>query len=123
MRLHFAAELVLELFVRQVKGIEKIGAHIAVDKARIDFSWPENITPLLPDIHAGARKMIEADLGIVSGFSDESAEKRYWRIGGFAQVACGGTHLKRTGEVGGIVLKRKNIGHNKERVVIYLCDT
>lgn len=39
MRLHFAAELVLETVYRTLPGIEKIGAHIAPDKARIDFSW------------------------------------------------------------------------------------
>lgn len=38
MRLHFAAELVLEL-VTQKFGIEKIGAHIAQTKARIDFMY------------------------------------------------------------------------------------
>lgn len=33
MRLHFAAEIILELVYRQLPGIEKIGAHIAEDKA------------------------------------------------------------------------------------------
>src|SRR4051794_20293373 len=37
MRLHFAAELVLELTYRACATVEKIGAHIAQDKARIDF--------------------------------------------------------------------------------------
>ncbi|AHE66904.1 hypothetical protein Loa_01351 [Legionella oakridgensis ATCC 33761 = DSM 21215] len=36
MRLHFAAELVLELMT-QMFGIKKIGAHIGETKARIDF--------------------------------------------------------------------------------------
>lgn len=36
MRLHFAAELILELVTRAL-SVEKIGAHIAEDKARIDF--------------------------------------------------------------------------------------
>ena len=35
MRLHFAAELILELTRQNFPGIEKIGAHIAQDKARI----------------------------------------------------------------------------------------
>ena len=41
-------------------------------------------------------------------------------VKGFSKVACGGTHLKRTGEVGEIQLKRKNIGKGKERVEISL---
>ncbi|HLT78007.1 MAG TPA: hypothetical protein VKZ87_11510 [Ferrovibrio sp.] len=38
----------------------------------------------------------------------------------FAAVPCGGTHLRRTGEIGAIRLKRVNIGKGKERVEIAL---
>ncbi len=120
MRLHFAAEVVLELFYRNLKNIEKIGAHIAEDKARIDFLWEENISTMLSDIRQDALKLIESDLEIISDFSDENKERRYWKVNGFAQISCGGTHLKRTGEVGDITLKRKNVGKGKERVDIFV---
>ncbi|MFB9160100.1 alanyl-tRNA editing protein [Chromobacterium violaceum] len=122
MRLHFAAELVLEVICRQVDGVEKIGAHIAEDKARIDFALYLPITPLLADIAAAAQRLINDDLPIVSAFSDEAAGRRYWELPGFARVPCGGTHLKRSGEVGRIALKRRNIGKGKERVEIYLLE-
>ncbi|WP_445321840.1 hypothetical protein [Paenibacillus sp. FSL H8-0048] len=35
---------------------------------------------------------------------------------------CGGTHLKKIGEVGEMKLKRNNIGRGKERIEIYLCE-
>lgn len=38
MRLHFAAEIILELVYRDYGPVEKTGAHIAEDKSRIDFS-------------------------------------------------------------------------------------
>ena len=120
MRLHFAAELVLELTYRTCAAIEKIGAHIAQDKARIDFAWPANIAPLLPDIQAQAGALIAANHPIISAFSDEANERRYWEIAGFTRVSCGGTHIKRTGEVGEIALRRKNVGKGKERIEIYL---
>jgi len=120
MRLHLATEVVLELFYRKLKGAKKIGAHIAGDKARIDFLWKENISSVLPDIGRDALKLIQSDLKITSAFSDAGAETRYWKVDGFAQVSCGGTHLKRTGEVGSIRLKRNNIGKGKERVNIFL---
>ena len=120
MRLHFAAEIVLELVTRKLPGVEKIGAHIAADKARIDFSWPENLTPLLPELQQAAHDLVAANRPIVSDFSDEARQRRYWRVEGFAEVPCGGTHLKTTGEVGGVNLKRKNVGSNKERVEIVL---
>ena len=85
MRLHFAAEIVLELICRRLPGADKIGAHIAADKAR-------------------------------------AGERRYWKIREFARVPCGGTHLRRTGEVGALALKRKNIGKGKERIEITLAD-
>lgn len=120
MRLHFAAEIVLELAYRELGSIEKIGAHIAEDKARIDFAWPENLSALLPELTRKALAIIESDQEVISAFSDEASERRYWKLREFAPVPCGGTHLRRVGEVGGIVLKRKNIGKAKERIEIYL---
>ena len=120
MRLHFAAEIVLELAYQNLESITKIGAHIAQDKARIDFAWNANIAKEFPWIQEKACDLIKADHAIISAFSDEKTEKRYWEISGFAQVPCGGTHLRTTGEVGGIELKRRNIGKGKERIEIYV---
>ncbi|MEZ5832773.1 MAG: alanyl-tRNA editing protein [Dongiaceae bacterium] len=118
MRLHLAAEIILELAYQNLPGIQKIGAHIAEDKARIDFEWPENISKLFPMMQEKATDLIAADHPIISAFSDEPNQRRYWEIAGFAHVPCGGTHLKRTGEIGAITLKRVNIGKGKERIEI-----
>jgi Ser-tRNA(Ala) deacylase AlaX len=120
MRLHFAAELVLELVCRALPSIEKIGAHIAEDKARIDFLWGENIAAILPAMKQAAQEIIDADREIVSAFSDEAGERRYWEVPGFSRVPCGGTHLRITGEIGTIELKRRNVGKGKERIEIRL---
>lgn len=119
MRLHFAAEVVLELVMRTQPTLEKIGAHISADKARIDFAAPASIAPFLPVLTEAAQALIDRDLPIVSAFSDETGQRRYWAVEGFAQVPCGGTHLKRTGEVGRLMLKRRNVGKGKERVEVY----
>jgi len=122
MRLHFGAEIVLELAYQNLDSIEKIGAHIAQDKARIDFKWDENISTVLPVIKKEALGIIEANQEIISAFSDEEKEERYWEIKGFSRVPCGGTHLRKTAEIGEIELKRKNIGKNKERIEIYVSE-
>jgi Ser-tRNA(Ala) deacylase AlaX len=122
MRLHFAAEIVLELTCRNLESINKIGAHIAQDKARIDFEWGWNISNVLTVIQKEALSIVEANREIISAFSNEETEERYWEIMEFARVPCGGTHLKRTGEIGKIELKRKNPGKGKERVEIYLSE-
>ena len=89
MRLHFAAELVLELFYKTLGDVNKVGAHIAPDKARIDFAWPESITPLLPSIEAEANAIISANMEIITGFEDELTERRFWEIAGFSWVPFG----------------------------------
>ncbi|WP_206732658.1 hypothetical protein [Halarcobacter ebronensis] len=94
--------------------------HISEDKSRIDFEWEENISSLLVNIQNRAQELIDKDLPIQSDFSDKSKGKRFWKIDGFAEVPCGGTHLKRTSEIGKISLKRKNIGKGKERVEIFV---
>ena len=120
MRLHFAAELVLEVTNQRLSRPDKIGAHIAANKARIDFAWQDSIAPHLPGIAADVRALVAADLPIQSAFSDKENERRCWRVEGFGEAPCSGTHLRRTGEVGPIALKRKNAGKDKERIEIYL---
>lgn len=120
MRLHFAAEIILELMYRHVPGLEKIGAHIAEDKARIDFFLSENVSSFFSILQQEAEQLIKANHDIISSFSDEENQRRTWEIEGFAKIPCGGTHLKTTGEVGSITLRRKNIGKEKERIEIYL---
>ena len=122
MRLHFAAEIVLELASQNLPGIKKIGAHIAADKARIDFDWGLNISTAFPLLMDKANAIIAANHPIMSAFSDESQQRRYWEIEGFAHVPCGGTHLRNTGDVGQIALKRKNVGKAKERIEIVLLE-
>jgi len=122
MRLHFAAELVLVLVSRSLRSVRKIGAHIARDKARIDFACDHNIAAVFPEVTRLALEMVAADRVIVTAFSDVAAEQRYWEIDGFARVPCGGTHVRRTGEIGPIELKRRNSGKGKERIEICVKD-
>lgn len=122
MRLHFAAEVVLELVCQKFSGVVKVGAHIAQDKSRIDFEWDENISPFLPDLQQAAQNIIDSNQEIISAFSDESNERRCWKINEFSQVPCGGTHIKRTGEMGIIRLKRVNPGKGRERIEIYVSN-
>jgi Ser-tRNA(Ala) deacylase AlaX len=121
MRLHFAAEIVLELVYQNYNHPPKIGANITEEKARIDFFWQGNIAEAFPLLEEKTQQLIAANLAIESGFSDEAQGLRYWQIPGFAKVPCGGTHLRATGEIGDLILKRgKRLGSNKERIEIYL---
>lgn len=119
MRLHFAAELILELVTKKL-NLEKIGAHISETKARIDFVYDKNISSIFEGILAEYNDIIRQDKIIKTDFSDIDSQRRYWEIEGFSKVPCGGTHVKSTTEVGFVALKRKNIGNSKERIEISL---
>lgn len=121
MRLHFAAELVLEL-VKQKYHLEKVGAHIAEHKARIDFMWNKNISSIFDEILADYNRIIAANMIIHKDYSDPKTQRRFWKIDGFAEVPCGGTHVHSTGEVGYVALKRTNRGKGIERIEIKLLD-
>jgi alanyl-tRNA synthetase len=118
MRLHFAAEIILELMYQHFGNPEKIGAHISEDKARVDFLWQGNISQTFAALKQEAARLIAADLPIISSFHDQANEIRYWEIAGFGKVCCGGTHIRTTGEIGDLILKRNNIGKGKERIEI-----
>ncbi len=105
MRLHFAAELVLEI-VTQKFHLDKVGAHIAEHKARIDFVFGQQISCLFDEILEAYNKIIAADRPIETGFSDIPNQRRYWRIEGFAEVPCGGTHVRSTKEVGYVTVPK-----------------
>lgn len=120
MRLHFAAELVLELIYKAYPEVHKSGAHIAEDKARIDFEWQGNIADVFSALQAELDDIIGADQSILCDFSDPANERRFWKIEGFSEVPCGGTHVRSTAEIGSVRLKRKNPGKGKERIEIYL---
>lgn len=121
MRLHFAAELILEL-TQRILPIEKIGAHISENKARIDFNYQHNISEVFDSLLSEYNQIIANDMPIQTGFSDIKKQRRYWEIQGFSRVSCGGTHVKSTKEVGFITLKRVNIGSGKERIEMKLTD-
>ena len=122
MRLHFAAEIVLELVYQLFGRPIRLGANISEDKARIDFLWEGRISDVFPTLLERAGKIIQEDFPIKSEFSDREKEQRYWEIEGFSKVSCGGTHLRRTGEVGQITLRRNNIEKGKERIEIMLAQ-
>lgn len=138
MRLHFTCELVLILINRLFNGtqqgtelkpeeidtvIRKRGAHMAETGARIDFECSKNISEYFPAILGEYNKIIDANLPIEKGFLNEAEQMRYWRLPNIAMVPCGGTHVRSTGEVGAIDLKRDRANKGVERIRITLTDT
>ncbi len=80
----------------------------------IILSEKQCITSLLQEIATGANTIITPDLEILSAFENEANERRYSEIEGFARVPCGGTHVKRTGEIGPLRLNETISGAGKD---------
>lgn len=136
MRLHFACELILilmnrlfgkkkegeELLPEEIDhlGIEKVGAHMSEDKARIDFVLPENIEKYFPALLSEFKAIVDSDLPIEKGYINQEKRHRYWRIAEIATVPCGGTHVRSTSEVGYVNLRRKRANKGVERIYITL---
>lgn len=119
-RLHMATEIVLEVLIQDDPELQKVGAHIGPNKARIDFLAAATIGERLPRIAGTVNDMVAADLPITTAFSDVAEHRRYWEIAGFARVPCAGTLPRMTGEIGPVELRRKNPGKGRERVEITL---
>jgi len=138
MRNHTAAHLMGEA-VRRATGIpvKIVGSAIDADKARLDFAHEESLRPLFLEIEKIANDVVrENRLVEVKMMTREEAEKyvekfheslktlppqvqevRIVEVKDWHACACGGTHLKNTGEVGAIkVLKRVSKGKGVERI-------
>ncbi len=136
MRLHFSCELILilmnRLFGKKERGvelqpeeidhlgIEKVGAHMSEDKARVDFVLSENIETYFPALLSEFKSIIDSDFPIEKDYINHEKRHRYWRIAGLATVPCGGTHVKSTAEVGYVNLRRKRANKGVERIYIAL---
>ncbi len=138
MRNHTAAHLMAEA-LRRATGIpmKVIGSAIDVDKARLDFAYEESLGPLLPEIERVANSIVKENRPVeIKIMKRREAEKyverfhenlktlppqvqevRIVEIKDLHACACGGTHVKTTGEIGTIkVLKRRSKGKGVERI-------
>jgi alanyl-tRNA synthetase len=93
------------------------GCHITPDYARMDFSVNEkfNEEELLKVKHI-ADQLITKDLPISVFAHSQEPEAWFWQCEDRI-LPCGGTHLPSTGYVGSVILKRKNLGKNLERII------
>jgi len=138
MRIHTAAHLMSEA-IRKVVGspIAVVGSGIDVDKARLDLAYDKSLGPLLSEIERVANHVVKENRPVmIKTMPREEAENyvakfheslkilppqvqkvRIVEIKDWHACACGGTHVKATGEIGGVkVLRRMSKGKGVERI-------
>jgi Ser-tRNA(Ala) deacylase AlaX len=138
MRNHTAAHIMAEA-VRHVleSPVKIVGSGLDVDKVRLDFALANSLRPVFHQIEEVANSIVrENRLVEIKIMSRSEAEKHVERFhedlrtlpSGVSQVrvvevegvhacACGGTHVKATGEIGTIrILGRSSKGKDVERL-------
>jgi len=138
MRIHTAAHLLSEA-VRKAVGrpLEIIGSAINIEKARLDFRYERSIREFFPKIEEIANKIVTEDRPVIIKVMPREKAERYIakyneslkilpsqiqevrivEIKDWHACACGGTHVRATGEIGRIeLLKRSSKGKEVERI-------
>lgn len=93
-----------------------LGCHIRTDGARFDFGVQERFTPeQIAQIEACAHELVLQNAPITMSAHAQEPDLRRWHCETH-DIACGGTHLDRTGPVGKLTVKRKSLGSGKERL-------
>ncbi|MGD8505338.1 MAG: alanyl-tRNA editing protein [Candidatus Bathyarchaeota archaeon] len=138
MRIHTAAHLISEA-VRKVvdRPLAIVGSGIDVDRARLDLAYHSSLGPLLLEIENVANAVVEENRPVeikimprreaenyVTQFHEslkilppQVQKVRIVEIKDWHACACGGIHVKATGEIGAInVLRRMSKGKDVERI-------
>ncbi len=99
-----------------------IGCHIKEEGARFDFSTNEKFDQdLVQKITLFANKMVKDNLPIKLYPHEKNPDAWFWECDN-KKIPCGGTHLQTTGCIGDIIVKRKNIGKGKDRIMCTFPD-
>ena len=138
MRNHTLAHLMAEA-VRRATGLfaEVVGSGLDVDKARLDIASRSSLGPFLAEIQRVANSVIKENRPVeIKTLQRNEAEEyvtrfrenlktlppqvqnvRIIEVKGWHACACGGTHVKNTGEIGETeILRRMSKGKGVERL-------
>jgi len=139
MRYHTSLHIISGV-VNNLYKVKITGNQIYTDKARIDFNLNDSAESVIEDILSEANKIVKKDVKINIKYikreelTDDMIRVkkellpdldiyRMIEIEGVDMQPDGGTHVKRSSEVGMIsMLKRENKGKNNKRIYITLSD-
>ena len=142
MRMHTATHVIANVIEKEARA-QITGNQLGLDQSRVDFSLEAfdrdkfaEYEKIVNEIIAGnhpvnlylvSRREAEEKLSrlttLAKGFSEEITEVRLVEIEGVTIEACGGTHLKNTGEIKGIKIEKlQNKGKSNRRMYFSLLD-
>lgn len=124
MRLHSAAHLVY-FSMREVFGDSCRPASSGLldeVKDRSDYLFdPPLDREKLGEVEARVNQLVAAGLPIAHAAEKNDGERLMWRVEPFEAMACGGTHVRNTSEIGRVAVRRgSKPGKGKERIEVTL---
>jgi len=124
MRLHSAAHLVFYA-MKDIFGEECRPASSGLlddEKDRSDYSFEAPIDRAkLAEVEERVNRLIASALPITHAATKEDPDRLLWKIQPYDPLACGGTHVRNTAEIGRVKVERgKKRGKGKERIEISL---
>lgn len=94
-----------------------IGCHIKEDSGRLDFAVDYKFgQDDLVKIAEIANEIIDKAYPIKIEKDKENPDRRYWVCNDYI-IPCGGTHMNNTNAIPHLIIKRKNVGKGKERLI------
>jgi alanyl-tRNA synthetase len=116
MRLHSAAHIMEHFLWAKMGYLERLGSYVDEKKDRADYTYEGRLPAEALHEVEGSTNAFLAEGHEIRIESDPSLPGiRIWRCADI-EMHCAGTHVRDTGEIGEIRLKRKNPGKGKERV-------
>jgi len=120
MQRHSAAHLAFWYATDARPDLYVKGCRIDDNSARFDFIADERLDPdAVAEWEALSNDAVADDLEITNEPVDNQAEALMWYCSDM-RMPCGGTHVRSTGEIGRISLRRKRQGNRLERLYITL---
>jgi alanyl-tRNA synthetase len=124
MRLHSAAHLVYyamqEVFGERCKPASS--GLLDEVKDRSDYLFDEPLDRgKLARVEERVNQLVAEGLPITYGLESGSGERFLWKVAPFPAMACGGTHVRNTSEIGRVSIKRgSKPGRGRERIELTL---
>jgi len=124
MRLHSAAHLVYyamqEVFGKRCKPASS--GLLDEVKDRSDYLFDEPLDRgKLARVEERVNRLVAEGLPITYGLEPGSGERFLWKVAPFPAMACGGTHVRNTSEIGRVSVRRgSKPGRGRERIELTL---
>ena len=124
---HVLSAVLVELY-----GLQTVGFHLGADVSSIDLAASTLAPRQIAAAEARANEVVFENRPVTVSFEEASAELdlrkssqrqgtlRIVSIEGLDRSACGGTHVRATGEIGGILIRRLDRAHGGVRME-FLC--